>query len=229
VYGTLSYIKGGHSFKVGVSYIRRGGRIQQNPFGLGWDIFATNPIGTNTIGNGMASMLAGDPVIVQRQNQVAVPNYRTTEISEFAQDDWHVNKMLTLNVGFRYDIFTPLTETANHMSLFDPTTVAIILPGVNGVSRAANIQTDRSNFAPRIGFELSVTPKTIVRGGFGMSYFPIATRENGYQNNPYSFSYAPNAFTVALDTPFPAPTASSTKTADLSGGLNSVQKNLRSG
>lgn len=230
LYGTISYIKGGHSLKAGASYIRRGGRIQQNPFGLGWDIFSAAPIGTNTVGDGAYTMLSGsNPVVVQRRNQVDVPNYRTTEISEFAQDDWHVNKILTLNLGVRYDIFTPLTETANHMSLFDPTTVSILLPGTSGVNRYANIQTDYSNFGPRVGFEISATPKTIVRGGFGMTFFPVATRENGYQNNPYNYSYAPFNFAVALDTPFPQITASSTATADLSGGLNSVQKNLRSG
>jgi hypothetical protein len=236
LYGTISYIKGNHSLKAGASYIRRGGRIQQNPFGLGWDIYPGDPKGYPTLVNMLTPISPSDtsfnlakPVVVQRRNQVVVPNYRTTEIAAFAQDDWHVNKIFTLNVGVRYDIFTPLTETANHMSLFDPATLTILLPGSNGVNRYANIQPDHSNFAPRFGFEVSVTPKTVVRGGFGMTFFPIATRENGYQNNPYNYNFAPQNFTVGLDTPFPVIAASSTKTADLAGGLNSVQKNLRNG
>jgi hypothetical protein len=220
--GSLSYIKSTHSFKAGASYIRRGGRIQQNAFGLGWDMF----LGLS--GNGLVDLLTGTSAVVQRSNQVVVPNLRTSEISEFAQDDWHVNKFLTVNLGVRYDIFTPLTETSSHLALFNPTTIAIDQAGVNGVSRSGNVNTDYSNLAPRVGFEISVTPKTVVRGGFGMSFAPYTQRVNGIGNVPYNFSYAPAFLTKALDDPFPAPTLMPTATSTLSGTLSAMDHNLKS-
>lgn len=38
------------------------------------------------------------------------PTLQSWEPSVFVQDDWRVNDKLTLNLGLRYDVFTPLTE-----------------------------------------------------------------------------------------------------------------------
>lgn len=218
--GTISYIRGAHSFKVGVDYVRRGGRSQQNAYGLGLDIFIPL-VGNNTL----ATLLSGMPISVSRSNQYNVPNYRRTQISEFAQDDWHVNKWLTLNLGARYDIFPPVTETSNHLSLFDTNTLKMVIAGQNGASRTANVNTDYSNFAPRIGFEISVTPKTVVRGGFGMSYQPLGQITFVTNNAPETAQYAPNALTVALDTPFPTIKADST--TDLSASLSAMDRDYK--
>ena len=219
--GSLTYNHGAHSIKTGMSYIRRGGRNQQNPQGLGVDIFIATPTGFP-----LASFLEGKPAVVQRSNQIAIPNLRTSEISEFLQDDWKVSKSLTFNVGVRYDIFTPITETSNHLSTFDPATDTILQAGVGGVSRSVGIATDYSNVAPRIGFADSITPKTVIRGGFGLSFSPYAQIVAYVGDPPYNFTYAPTAFSVTLSTPYPVPTASSTTA--LSGSLNVLPHNLRS-
>lgn len=219
--GTISYIRGAHSFKAGAAYIRRGGRAKQNAYGIGFDMFIAAPTG-----NSLASLLSGAPLEVMRSNQVDVPNMRRTQISEFAQDDWRVNKWLTLNLGVRYDIFTPVTETSNHLSEFDPSTLTVLVAGANGVSRSVNVNTDYSNFAPRIGFEISATPRTVVRGGFGMSYQPLGQMAYVTGGNaPFVVSYSPNAFSVGLDTAFPTIAASGTETSELSGSLGGVSTN----
>ena len=219
--GSLSYSHGAHSVKTGASYIRRGGRNQQNPIGLGIDIFIAPPTG-----NALASFLLGSPAVVERMNQIAVPNLRTSEISEFVRDDWKVSKALTLNLGVRYDIFTPITETSNHLSTFDPSTDTILQAGVAGVSRSVDIATDYSNLAPRVGFAASVKPKTVIRGGFGLSFSPYGQIVAEVGDPPYFFSYAPAAFSVGLSTPYPVPTASSTTA--LTGSLNAIPHNFRS-
>jgi hypothetical protein len=165
---------------------------------------------------------------VSRSNQIDVPNLRRSQISEFAQDDWRVTKRLTLNLGVRYDVFTPVTETSNHLALFDPTTLSMLVAGVNDVSRTGNVQTDWSNVAPRIGFEIAATPKTIVRGGFGMTYQPMGQITFVANNPPFLASYSPNPFTVALDTPFPAIVPSPiTPSTALSGGLGGEDPHLK--
>jgi hypothetical protein len=218
--GTISYVRGTNSFKVGVDYVRRGGRSQQDSFGLGFDVFIPL-VGNNTL----ATLLSGLPVSVSRSNQINVPNFRRSQISEFAQDDWHVNKWLTLNLGARYDIFTPISETSNHLSLFDTSTLQMLIAGQNGVSRTVNVKTDYSNLAPRIGFEISATPKTVVRGGFGMSYQPLGQITMVANNAPEVSAYSPNPFTVGLDTPFP--TIQPGSTTNLSGGMTAMDRNFK--
>ena len=84
------------------------------------------------------------------------------------------------------------------------------------------VATNHTNFAPRVGFSASVRPGTVVRGGYGISYYPISTALTGNQNPPYAYSnncvpcfgWWPN---------LPVPTPSST--TNLSGSLTAVSRN----
>ncbi|MDR3726359.1 MAG: TonB-dependent receptor [Terracidiphilus sp.] len=121
-------------------------------------------------------MVSGFYSNVTRNNSVVVPHYQLWESSAFAQDDWHVLKDLTINLGVRYDVYSPFTEENNHLSNFNPnltsTANAILQAGVGGVSRSAGIATDFSNVSPRVGFAYTLLPKTVIRGGSAISFFP---------------------------------------------------------
>jgi outer membrane receptor protein involved in Fe transport len=97
---------------------------------------------------------------------------RNYETGYFAQDDWRVNRRLTLNLGLRYDLYTWPYETHNLQANFDLATGQLVLPGTNGYPKSL-INTDTNNFAPRIGFAYSATSdgKTVIRGGYGIFYF----------------------------------------------------------
>jgi hypothetical protein len=159
--GGIIYSRGNHSIRIGAADIRRQALDQQDNQGEGaW-----------TFLSGAPGLLEGIFSAATRSNNVRTPNYRTSEPSFYVQDDWHVFPKLTLNLGVRYDVFTPFTEIHNSISNFDPVCVCIIQAGVNGVSRSAGVKTDYSNAAPRFGFAYSATPSLVVRGGFGLAFF----------------------------------------------------------
>ena len=107
----------------------------------------------------------------------------------FAQDDWRVNKRLTLNLGIRYDLITWPYEAHNQQSSFDVTNGQVLEAGVNGVSKTI-VKQDYANFAPRVGFayDLSGDGKLALHGGYGIFYFPDYGGINNQlgQNGPFS-------------------------------------------
>jgi hypothetical protein len=106
------------------------------------------------------------------------------------QDDWHATPTLTLNLGLRYDVFTPFTEVKNGLSNFDPATGSIILANQNGTNQYAGLNPTWTNFAPRLGFAYTVAPNTVLRGGFGISYFPMNyTSNSSLKNQPFVSSF----------------------------------------
>ena len=88
----------------------------------------------------------------------------------YFQDDWKVNNKLTLNLGVRYEFATPQWESENRISNFDPAAVKLIQASDGGIYERALVRPDKNNFAPRIGVAYTLTPRTVIRGGYGMSY-----------------------------------------------------------
>lgn len=70
--------------------------------------------GTNVAqgGDGVASLLLGYP-ISGTANIVPAPAYEWKYWAGFVQDDWRITHKLTLNLGFRWDDMTPVTERHN--------------------------------------------------------------------------------------------------------------------
>jgi hypothetical protein len=150
-----------------------------------------------TQNNQIASTLLGAFKSQTRNFNLFPPDYRSWEPNGFVQDSWKVSPKLTVLVGVRYDVFTPFTEAHNHISNFDflqalsstPATVsqALKIAGVNGVNTQVNIPTDYSNVAPRLGFSFSARPSTILRGGYGLSFFPDNYTSNAdLKNAPFT-------------------------------------------
>ena len=206
--GIVSYTKGNHNLKFGVSYIRRQDRNLQSAFPAGqygFGLLSDNVSGNlkKQQDNQLASSLVGAFSSSSRNYNLNTPDYRTFEPSAFVQDSWKARPNLTLIYGVRYDLFTPFTEAHNHISNFDfgqaitlaPSSVgqALKVAGVGGVNSNAGIKTDYSNVAPRVGFSYSVNPQTVVRGGYGLSYFPGNYTSNAdLKNAPNVSVYSPN-------------------------------------
>jgi hypothetical protein len=241
--GALNYTWKTHSFKAGSGIVRRQSNIFQDSVGGGgFYLFAAAP----PYFDDRPNFLAGDALGLVRQNQLDNPLFESWEWSVYAQDDWRVNAKLTLNLGVRYDIFTPITEAHNQYANYDPSTIAAGNLGAQNFilgsqSATIGVKTDYADVAPRIGFAYSITPKTVLRGGFGTSYFPadvgastqarppVGILQN--QNIPYVFTYANIGAGVSLSTPMVVPSVIDLNSYVTNANVTSVSvkaKNLRS-
>ncbi len=106
----------------------------------------------------------------------------------YFQDDWKVTQKLTLNIGIRWETETGPTERFNRIATVEPDIESPLaratgLPlrgglqfrGVNGAPRQ-RYKTDADNLGPRFGLAYSITPKTVLRGGFGVFFTPGLVR-----------------------------------------------------
>jgi hypothetical protein len=88
------------------------------------------------------------------------------------QDIWRISPRLTLNYGLRWDYFSPVTSPRKGgLANFDPGTGDILLAGLGDVSNSADVTTPFRDFAPRLGLAYKITKSTVVRAGFGRSFF----------------------------------------------------------
>jgi hypothetical protein len=204
-----------HAFKTGIQVDDLEANISQPPQGRGDMSFngQYTDISNKSAGlNGIADMLVtpinyeygstGTGVnLVGGQNSISASNIPVTDdhrwyIGAYFQDDWKVSPKLTLNLGLRWDLFTPYDETRGYQSNFVPvggngTTATFYIPSqtcstpratlFNTVAALSNINIScdsnaalgndqKSNFAPRIGFAYKLRPTLVVRGGFGTAY-----------------------------------------------------------
>ena len=134
----------------------------------------------------------GGPVNGQRY-------FHTGDYAVFAQDDWKVRPTFTINLGLRWEYFTPLTEAHNTLSNYVLGSQGVINGSVCGpvapLTPCRNggelYQPDRNNFGPRIGFAWSPSKyngKVVFRGGFGVVFNRNSdvVFDNIRQNTPFS-------------------------------------------
>jgi hypothetical protein len=232
---SLTHIRGAHNLRLGVGLVRRSFAPIQSNDGPGLYAFtaaATNN-GAGVGGDAAAAFLLGYPFQVSRAHLVVDTTLQTWEPSVFIQDDWRAREWLTVNVGLRYDVFTPLTEEDGEISNLDVNTLQFLIPGQNGASESAGVKTDYGNLAPRIGFAATVREGTVVRGGYGLSFFPSSMGSNAVlRNSPFTFTSAvtsaaasggaPNVF---FATPLPTPVQG---TPTVAGTIAAVDTDLKS-
>ena len=226
---SVTWLTGSHAFKFGGTALRRNLAQERSRFGKGFyffrDSFGFQP---GYSGYEVADMLlaatnftaTGEPGFVPR-------NAISWENAVFAQDDWHVNSRLTLNLGLRYDLLTPYYEEHNRLANYDPATKRLVLPNQNGAPRST-INTDKNNFGPRLGFNYLLNDKTALRGGYGIFYsLDRGGIDNQLTENPpavvtqFRFGDDPGS-RVRISDPIPVPTPVNPQNPDLPQGSGLV-------
>jgi Carboxypeptidase regulatory-like domain len=131
-------------------------------------------------GNGLdlGTFILGDVTrLVRYVNNPAVPPpaERQKRWFFYGQDTWRATSKLTLSYGLRWEIYFPETVNAKGGGGFANITDlggtgAIRVAGYGGIGSNGNVKNDWHAFAPRFGIAYEVTPKTVVRMGYGRSY-----------------------------------------------------------
>ncbi len=110
----------------------------------------------------------------------------------YVQDDWRITPTLTLNLGLRYEAYTPWVEENNRQSNFGLVSGQLELAGVGGNSRALyNSVYGWPAWQPRFGFAWSPAQydgKIVFRGAYSISSYLEGTGTNLRlpQNIPFS-------------------------------------------
>jgi hypothetical protein len=126
--------------------------------------------GATTVGgNSLASFLLGqvDTFSIDLQQNKIRPRDHIQEY--FLQDDWRSTDRLTLNIGARWSLHSPSTEKNNQGAVFNLATQQLDYAGQDGNPRSAR-ELHYGNVAPRLGLTYLITPKTVVRSGFGIVF-----------------------------------------------------------
>jgi hypothetical protein len=212
---SMTHLRGAHSLKFGGDFRI----IRQSQFSAGnasgtfsfSRAFTQGPDplrSTTTGGNAIASFLLGTPASGSVEKAVAL-SFQNLYAAGYAQDDFKATRKLTLNIGLRWEREGGRTERFNRMTrgfAFDqPNSLQVpglklqgglLFAGVGGQPRGQT-QADANNFAPRFGFAYSATPKTVLRGGYGI--FWSGTTDTGAGTNAALGFSASTPFVSSLD------------------------------
>lgn len=176
---TLNWVVGKHTLKFGVDVqeARLFGfvTLQARPAINFTGVYSQSPQSRANTGSPYADFLLGYAANTTISNR---PRNESSQriFQGFVQDDWKLSSKLTVNVGLRYELALPWVEVDNRQSslileqgpLYGNLLQIQDIAGT-GYNRSF-MNTDRNNFAPRVGFAYKATSKTVLRSAFGVFY-----------------------------------------------------------
>jgi hypothetical protein len=162
----LAYNRGAHNLRAGFDLRRMatGRRAANDPRGS----FSFTGVMTNY---SVADFMLGLPrTVVTPADQIQghVGGWRN---GFFVNDVWQASRDLTLSLGLRYELNTPVQTFAGLATMLADNFETIIpstLPSKGFEFHDAN----KKDFAPRLGATYRLGDKTVVRAGFGIYYNP---------------------------------------------------------
>jgi Carboxypeptidase regulatory-like domain len=195
--------KGAHAYKFGFEFRSVKFPFFQVPDPHGNIGFSNNetafPSGNAASNGSSVSSLTGDSIASALLGVVDSGNISTTNFvssqkvayAAYAQDDWKITSKLTVNLGIRYELWSPIAEQwgrnadyllqqntlyipqGNNCNSPLPPNFATAFPTV--IVNRCNVPStlipwDKWDFGPRIGIAYNVMPKTVIRVGYGIFY-----------------------------------------------------------
>ena len=227
---------GAHTLHFGATFTRVQTNDYWNDYSGGFWIFANLSSG---VGGGFGGALYGNPLVAING---ADPSYsypapsginypfnpthgwRQNVLEPYFQDDWKINKRLTINLGLRYEwASNPTTSNGSNFVLPGETNIgkiSILLPTVTqssfiNTAHVFNSNPNAKDFDPRIGlaFDPFADHKTSIRAGFAMYHEPVESRTYAFESPfptapwfepffPTTFPNLPTGFNENLGTQF---------------------------
>lgn len=222
----MTKIMGSHEFRWGGSFIRQRSdfnSINESTRGeFEFNRLITADADIPGTGMGMGAFLLGAPSGFQRGVINFIATDRVWRNGVYFRDAWRVTPKLTINYGIRWDfIGRPRPRNPSENSNYDPNTNDLLLACVGQVSCTSNVDNNWADFSPRLGIAYKLFEKTVIRAGYGRSYFasnfgghlgtlgtnfPMQVRENIQRTNQFfPFSFPTEAGPHTLDQPVPPP------------------------
>ena len=137
------------------------------------------------VANSMASFLLDWPNSVTRDLKVFdEPGTQHMATFMFIQDKWQARSNVTVDLGLRWEYYTPLAGLAGRGSLanYDPAIHSIRVAGYGDLNDSLNVKRNFTNFNPRTGVSWRLNQETVLRAGYGASTIP-------FPDNRYAFNY----------------------------------------
>jgi outer membrane receptor protein involved in Fe transport len=122
-------------------------------------------------GSEIADLLLGLPYVVDQGLQLTNSSTQANEDSFYLQDFWQLTPKLNVSYGLRYEYQQPYVEAGNNEANFDTSTLRIQLAGRGGNSRSL-VNSNKTDFMPRLGLSYQIHPNLVLRAGFGTFYSP---------------------------------------------------------
>lgn len=183
---TMSYRSGMHALRFGINISELESNGFANPyfspagsffFGPGATLASTASAASLNASllqaNALAGFLTGTPSVAGVASYTMVPSYRQMQYSAFVTDTVTLMQRLYLELGVRYDIFSPPEPAqAGGAVSYDPTTNSVSALGLNG-NTMRSMRTDVNNIAPRIGLAFRPAERFVFRAGYGIHYFDL--------------------------------------------------------
>lgn len=209
VVGTITKLAGNHNLKVGGEFRNNedfllqiqdaGGVRGQFQFNGSQTAIPSDTRAQAGLANSFAAFLLDVPGTVQRDIKVIDrPGTKHSAVFAFAQDKWQVTQKLTVDLGLRWEYYTPLVgiESKGGLSNYDPSNNTVRIAGYGSVPQNIGVKSTWTNFAPRLGTSYRFDEKTVARAGFGTTIVPFPDNRYAYnfpvkQTNQFN---APNAF-----------------------------------
>src|SRR5579871_1635932 len=230
---SVTWVHGNHTYKAGgelriesnssTLFASTDGQFTFSPNETALPYLQSSSLGGGTVGFAYASFLLGavDALKIAPMDNMRIGKHA---FGLFLQDTWKVTRKLTLDYGIRYDFQTYLKESQGRFAQFAP---KIQNPSAGGEPGAVTFEgygntpagTPRCNCAfannypyaigPRLGVAYQITPKTVLRGGWGIVYGATGDANGATQgglsipNAVLAPSFGQPVMTLASGVPFP--------------------------
>jgi TonB dependent receptor-like, beta-barrel/Carboxypeptidase regulatory-like domain len=158
------------------SAVKFGAEVRYFPFHASMDLFRRGQFqftGGIFSGQPFANLLLGFPTNALRIRGDTSRDFRTSTSSFYFQREWRMFPRLNVSAGLRYDYQTPVREAQDRVANFDASTGTMV------TSPKRLYETDRNNWAPRLGLAWQTPLKDVVaRAGYGIFYDTLSVGDS---------------------------------------------------